>query len=284
MSPIEVGNIVMAMDERSHDVFVSYSSGDKAVADGVCHGLEQSGFRCWIAPRDILPGRMFESAVMEAIGECRMMVLVLSTNANESPHVAAEVKRAFEKGLTVIPFRIDNVAPAVGLQYYIGSVHWLDALPPPFSAHIVRLIESVRVNLKGEIRPADGPRAKIPATEAFRLLVAADGCATFQGAKALLDRISTNDYDDPDLVTCIGHDKDLVDFCIGAGIPRDAERHIYSFFGMLRAVNIPTLIHHIFREGPLKTLGAALEIRRQIKHYPELMRRLSRKYGSALRR
>ncbi len=38
-------------------VFISYSSRDKLVADKVCSGLEGSGFRCWIAPPDITPGK-----------------------------------------------------------------------------------------------------------------------------------------------------------------------------------------------------------------------------------
>jgi hypothetical protein len=40
----------------AQDVFVSYSSRDKPVADAVCASLEGRGIRCWIAPRDILPG------------------------------------------------------------------------------------------------------------------------------------------------------------------------------------------------------------------------------------
>ena len=40
----------------AHDVFISHSSKDKQTADAICHYLEQNGIRCWIAPRDILPG------------------------------------------------------------------------------------------------------------------------------------------------------------------------------------------------------------------------------------
>ncbi len=33
----------------AHDVFLSYSSKDKAVADAVCHALESDGVRVWMA-------------------------------------------------------------------------------------------------------------------------------------------------------------------------------------------------------------------------------------------
>lgn len=41
----------------AHDVFISYSSEDKTVADAVCAKLEGQEIRCWIAPRDVPPGK-----------------------------------------------------------------------------------------------------------------------------------------------------------------------------------------------------------------------------------
>ena len=39
------------------DVFVSYATEDRSTAEAVCAALEAKGLRCWIAPRDIHPGR-----------------------------------------------------------------------------------------------------------------------------------------------------------------------------------------------------------------------------------
>jgi len=39
----------------AHDVFISYSSKDKTVANAVCATVENRKVRCWIAPRDIPP-------------------------------------------------------------------------------------------------------------------------------------------------------------------------------------------------------------------------------------
>ena len=44
------------MQGKSIDVFISYSSKDKPVADAICNRLESGNLRCWYAPRDILPG------------------------------------------------------------------------------------------------------------------------------------------------------------------------------------------------------------------------------------
>ena len=62
----------------AHDVFVSYSSQDKPTADAIVASLEANGIRCWIAPRDILPGTDWSESIVEAIEEAGTMVLVFS--------------------------------------------------------------------------------------------------------------------------------------------------------------------------------------------------------------
>ena len=81
----------------THDVFISYSSRDKPAADAVCGALESSGIRCWIAPRDILPGLSWPAALVKAIGECRAMLLVFSGSANQSEQIKREVAQAVDR-------------------------------------------------------------------------------------------------------------------------------------------------------------------------------------------
>ena len=111
-----------------HDVFISYATEDKRVADAACAAIEARGFRCWMAPRDVLAGMPYGEAIIKAIQSCRAMVLVFSSNANASAHIPKEVERAVSKGMMIVPFRIEDVAPAQSLDYFIGSVHWLDAI------------------------------------------------------------------------------------------------------------------------------------------------------------
>ena len=41
----------------AHDVFLSHSVKDKAVAEAIVARLEAESVTCWIAPRDVVPGR-----------------------------------------------------------------------------------------------------------------------------------------------------------------------------------------------------------------------------------
>ena len=125
------------------DVFISHSLKDKTTAEAVCAKLEAEKVRCWIAPRDISPGADWAESIISALESCRVMVLIFSSHSNISPQVKREVQAAFEQGLTVMPFRIEDVQPSAGLKYYIGPVHWLDALNEPMERHIERLASLV---------------------------------------------------------------------------------------------------------------------------------------------
>ena len=138
-----------------HDAMISYASPDKAVADAVRAGLEARGFRCWIAPRDILPGKDYKEQIVDAIGKSVVFVLIYSSHSNSSPHVNREGDVALSRGVPIIPFRIENVLPPAHMQYLIGTGQWLDAFAPPLDGHVDVLAETVR-QYREEQQPKEG--------------------------------------------------------------------------------------------------------------------------------
>jgi hypothetical protein len=99
----------------AHNIFISYSSVDKIVADAVCATLENRKIRCWIAPRDVLPGVSYAEALIEAINQSHLFVLVLSKNSNNSLQVMWEVEQAVKKGIQILPLesQLQNLADFV---------------------------------------------------------------------------------------------------------------------------------------------------------------------------
>jgi len=92
--------------KASSDVFISYASQDKSVADAVCEALESAGVACWIAPRDVIPGELYAESIVHAIDSAKVIVLVLSKNGAASQHVLREVERASSKRHPVVSFRM----------------------------------------------------------------------------------------------------------------------------------------------------------------------------------
>jgi hypothetical protein len=148
----------------AHDVFISYASEDKITADAVCARLESHRIRCWIAPRDVLPGMDYGQALVEAIKQSRLVVLVFSARSNASPHVRREVERAVAKGIPVLPLRIEDVPLSPSLEYFLHKIHWLDALTRPVEKHLEQVAETVRLIMSGQ-PPASGPPAEAPAAQ-----------------------------------------------------------------------------------------------------------------------
>jgi len=140
-----------------HDVFVSYSSRDKPVADAVCAALETRKIRCWIAPRDVLPGISYPRAIIGAIEGSRVMVLVYSSSSNTSPHVIRELGKAVAKGIIIVPFRIEDTPLSQDMEYLIGIPHWLDAVTPPLERHLEELARTVELLIGQKRGGQDSP-------------------------------------------------------------------------------------------------------------------------------
>lgn len=133
------------------EVFISYSSANKEIADAVCNALEARGISCWIAPRNILPGSDWSASIIGALNECRLFVLVLTEQSNRSPQVKREVERVVHKDVPIIAFRVENVELTPSLEYFISASHWLDATVRPLDGPLSHLVDAAqRYLLSGE--------------------------------------------------------------------------------------------------------------------------------------
>ena len=141
----------------AHDVFISYSHKDKAVADAICASLEQDGCRCWYAPRDIEPGAVWAASIIEAIQSTKVMVMIFTDFSNASNQVLREISTAVSCGVTLIPFRLTTNEPSDAMRYYLATVHWLDAMDEPLDNGIRQLSQRVRPLLNLDAEPAEAP-------------------------------------------------------------------------------------------------------------------------------
>ena len=112
-----------------YDVFISYSSKDKAIANAVCHVIETYGIRCWIAPRDIPPGTEYADVIANAIHSCRIYIIIFSQFSSISKWVKSELNLAMDEQLCIIPFRIDDTPLQGSNKLILNKIHWIDAYP-----------------------------------------------------------------------------------------------------------------------------------------------------------
>jgi len=116
-------------------VFISHENGDHGLAVEIRSYLEAGGFRGWMAPDDIAGSAPWPEQIGEAIDACDVMLVVVSSNANQSSHVAREVDLAIERGKPLLPVRVEDIAPTGALDYLLRLSQWLDLFPGSIADH-----------------------------------------------------------------------------------------------------------------------------------------------------
>jgi TolB-like protein/Tfp pilus assembly protein PilF len=127
----------------SRTVFLSYASQDTEVANTVCRELESRGIRCWIAPRDVAPGALYADAIVRAINETKVLLIVLSQSAVASSHVGREIERAASKHKQIIALRIDTAPLSPELEYFLSNSQWIDVATLGMPAALAKLADAV---------------------------------------------------------------------------------------------------------------------------------------------
>jgi TIR domain len=142
-----------------HDVFISHAHKDKNIADAICKKLESAQLRCWMTARDISASEDRTETTRNAIGSSRVMVLVLSENANAAPHIEREIAHAFYTRRTITAFRLSNTLPRRDFLFYLGNASWFDASGPDPEQHLQALTSRIKGLVPG--RAATG-NARLP--------------------------------------------------------------------------------------------------------------------------
>ncbi len=107
-------------------IFISHSSKDGGVAKRLCEYLEQKGEKCFLAPRDIRLGKEYAEEIIRGIEQSDAMILLMSEDANQSPHVLREVERAVSKSVPVFVYKLEEVALSKSMEYFLMTHQWLD--------------------------------------------------------------------------------------------------------------------------------------------------------------
>jgi TolB-like protein/Flp pilus assembly protein TadD len=167
------------------DAFISYASQDAAVANEIVGALEGHGIRCWIAPRNVTPGEFYADAIVRALNQARILVLVLTDHAIASPHVLREIERTSAKRHSILTLRVDPVSLPPALEYFLSSSQWLDATDLGVERALPALVEAARCVLAGV--PTVGPGPVGPAIQPAAATAArpAAGARTWRRSAAL---------------------------------------------------------------------------------------------------
>ena len=152
--------------DKKYDVFISYSSKDQKIAEGICGYLESRKYRCFVAYRDIPKGKKWAAIISTAIHSSSMMVVVFSESFNLSEQTDREVEIAAEDKLPILTFRINDTVFTGAKEYYLKNLNWIDAFPEPEKCFgqiydsVSRLVPKPNENSGGEGKDIPGTSVK----------------------------------------------------------------------------------------------------------------------------
>src|SRR5438552_19102086 len=116
-------------DDFKYDIFLSYSSKDKAVVSTVAERLRADGLRVWLDDWEIRPGDNIPAKIEEGLEHSRVLVLCMSAHAFGSDWAKLEsytfrFRDPLNKGRHFIPLRLDETLIKGSLAQF-SYINWL---------------------------------------------------------------------------------------------------------------------------------------------------------------
>jgi tetratricopeptide (TPR) repeat protein len=138
-------------------IFISHASANAPVAEAIVGLIEASGMRCWLAPRDVPGGSDYGTEIFTAIHNSKVLIALMSGEANASSHCLREVELAVRGGLTILPIRLDGTEATGGLEYRLATAQWLAYAQPGFQeallTRLCALVASDDVHVESQAVP-----------------------------------------------------------------------------------------------------------------------------------
>jgi hypothetical protein len=146
----------------SAPIFISYSSKDQDIAETICKALESRGQQCWISSRDVRAGENFQEAIVRALRSAKVMLLVFTSNANNSDEIKKELVLAGRHHVTVVPVRVEDVVPNDAFTYEFATRQWIDLFKN--WEQEIELLSSRLEHALQEAKPGDAAAAPVAAS------------------------------------------------------------------------------------------------------------------------
>lgn len=144
-------------------IFISHSSKEAEIANKMCDKLEQSGYSCFIAPRNIRSGYVYAEELANGVDTSDVILLMLSKESNRSPHVLREIERAVTRSIPIVVYKMEELELTKSMEYFLMTHQFMEAAQntPDDVVECIRNMERAMAMKAGEkLQEADKPIGK----------------------------------------------------------------------------------------------------------------------------
>jgi hypothetical protein len=111
------------------DIFISYSSKDKAFAEAIWRHLKQEGVNVFLAAISLVPGQRWTPQILDNLKSAPWVIFLASRAACASSYVQQELGAALITGKKIVPIVWDM--PPSELPGWIDQIHALNIAGAP---------------------------------------------------------------------------------------------------------------------------------------------------------
>jgi Tol biopolymer transport system component len=108
------------------EVFVSYSNQDYERAMPLVERLRSAGVAVWIDEGGIDAATLWSESIVEAIAECHVLIMMVSSHSTDSHNVVKEVMIASESKKTILPIYLEPAEIPAKLKYQLTGIQHLE--------------------------------------------------------------------------------------------------------------------------------------------------------------
>lgn len=145
------------MEKQENEfIFLSHHSSKSELVTHLSRYLERNGLNTWYAPRNIHSGEVWDEAILNAIKNCKAVILLFCAQADSSRQVKRELALADKYKKPVFWLRVEKVEPN-NLSYFLTSTQWLDWLDERDDTldQLVRDISQLRIKSPTPLNPIE---------------------------------------------------------------------------------------------------------------------------------
>ena len=137
----------------NEEVFISYAAKDRERVLGLVKRLRSAGVTVWIDQAGIDVATMWSQEIVNAIRDCKVMLLSISPHSTESENVVKELALASERKKPIIPVYLEPANIPGTMEYQLAGIqrveYFLENEDAAFNA-MVRSLVKLGVNIDTE--------------------------------------------------------------------------------------------------------------------------------------
>ena len=108
------------------EVFISYSSQDYERVIPIVNRLRAVGVGVWVDEGNIDAATLWSESIVEAIAECHVLIMMVSSHSTDSHNVVKEVMIASEGKKTILPIYLEPAEIPTKLKYQLTGIQHLE--------------------------------------------------------------------------------------------------------------------------------------------------------------